>query len=263
MDDRLAALFAAKAEVLRRDEARESYEDVCARAFARQGQRRSFELALQSAKGFGLIAEIKRASPSLGTIVTNFDPATIARTYQRAGADAISVLTEESGFGGDLRYLDVVRAQTNVPILRKDFLTTPYQIAQAAAYGADAVLLIVAGLDDRQLEVLLAEAERFALTALVEVHDCEEALRAQTLGARVVGINNRDLRSFSVDLSTAEKLAPIFTSETLLVAESGIQNRHDVERLLPTGVRAFLIGETLMRHPDPVACIHSLRGLNA
>ena len=259
MNNILERLFAAKAAVLREDEARESYETVVERAHARRHERRHFRKALEGGERFGFIAEIKQASPSLGKIVDSFDPAAIARVYQAAGVDAMSVLTEESGFGGDLRYLDIVRAETTVPLLRKDFLSTPYQIAQAAAYGADAVLLIVAALDDEQLADLLVHAEAFDLDALVEVHDAEEAARARTAGAKLVGINNRDLRTFQVDLSTTEQLMPGFDADTFVVAESGIHVSEHVTRLFSSGVRAFLIGESMMRSSNTKGFVQQLR----
>lgn len=259
MNDLLQQLFAAKAGVLRDDEAREPYEFVVERAHARQHERRSFRNALAAGEGFGFIAEIKHASPSLGEIVASFDPAAIARTYQAANVDAISVLTEESGFRGDLRYLDLVRAETTVPILRKDFLSTPYQVAQAAAYGADAVLLIVAALDDEQIDTMLAHAERFELDALIEVHSAEEAERARAVGAKLIGINNRDLHTFTVDISTTERLIPSFSNDVYIVAESGIHTPADIARLSAAGARAFLIGEAMMRSANPISFVQQLR----
>ena len=259
MNNILESLFAAKAAVLREDEARESYDEVIARAHARQHERRPFRLALEQAQPFGFIAEIKQASPSLGVIVEDFDPAAIARTYKAAGVHAVSVLTEESGFRGDLRYLNIVRSTVDLPLLRKDFLSTPYQIAQAAAYGADAVLLIVAGLDDEQLHDLILHAQRFDLDALVEVHDAEEAERARAAGATFVGINNRDLRTFTVNLATTEELLPLLPDTAFIVAESGIHTASDIRRLHDAGAKAFLIGESMMRSPDPIAFADVLR----
>lgn len=259
MNDMLERLFAAKATASLADEAREPFAVVVARAQARRGERRSFRKALEAAHGFGLIAEIKHASPSLGEIVPHFDPAAMARAYSRAGVDAVSVLTAEFGFRGDIRHLDLVRAETGVPLLRKDFLTTPYQIAQAAASGADAVLLILAGLDDEQFRELLEHAARYDLDVLVEVHDAGEAERARAAGANLVGINNRDLRDFSVDLAATERLAPDFPPETLVVSESGIASPADIARLLRVGARAFLIGEAMMRSADPSRFVAELR----
>jgi indole-3-glycerol phosphate synthase len=255
----LERLFAAKASASLADEAREPFAAVDARARARRGERRGFRKALEAARGFGLIAEIKHASPSLGEIVPHFDPAVMARAYARAGVDAVSVLTAEFGFRGDICHLDVVRAETRVPLLRKDFLTTPYQIAQSAASGADAILLILAGLDDGRLRELLEHAARYDLDVLVEVHDAREAERARAVGASLVGINNRDLRDFSVDLAVTERLARDFSPETLLVSESGIAASADIARLLRVGARAFLIGEAMMRSSDPSRFVAELR----
>jgi indole-3-glycerol phosphate synthase len=251
MIDALEKLYAAKALSLKEDEARESYDELAERALARCGERRPFAAALQRARGPAIVAEIKRASPSLGLIARNFDPAVVAANYEVAGADAISVLTEADHFLGDLAYLDVARSNSTRPILRKDFLFAPYQIVQAAAYGADAVLLIVAGLSDDALRELTAEATRFRLDTLVEVHDQEELERALTIGASVVGINNRDLRTFETDLGVTEHLLPMVPRGTLVISESGMHQPEDAARLFSKGARGFLIGEALMRSDDP------------
>ena len=247
MNDLLKKIYAAKAVVLAHDEAREPIEVLRERAEQRQSERRSFRCALEGARGPALIAEIKRASPSAGMIAVGMDPAIVAADYARAGADAISVLTETEYFLGDLAYLDVARAHASVPILRKDFLTAPYQVAQAAAYGADAVLAIVAGLEDAQLHAMFAEAERYAIDVLVEVHDEPELDRAVALGAGVLGINNRNLRTFVTDLAVSERLMAKLAPGTLVISESGIRNVADCARLVAAGARGFLIGETLMR----------------
>jgi indole-3-glycerol phosphate synthase len=259
MNDVLEKLYAAKALSLREDEARESYAALAERAEARCGERRRFGEALKNARGPAIVAEIKRASPSLGLIARNFDPAVVAANYQVAGADAISVLTEADHFLGDLAYLDVARANSTKPILRKDFLFAPYQIAQAAAYGADAVLLIVAGLSDETLRELTAEAARFELETLVEVHDQEELERALALGAPVVGINNRNLRTFETDLGVTEHLLPMVPRGTLVISESGMHEPEDAARLFAKGARGFLIGEALMRCDDPADFIERLK----
>jgi len=247
MNDILKNIYAAKAVVLARDQARESIAFLRELAAQRQSERRSFRSALEGARGPALIAEIKRASPSAGMIAVGMDPAIVAADYARAGADAISVLTESEYFLGDLGYLDVARANASVPILCKDFLTAPYQVAQAAAYGADAVLAIVAGLEDAQLHALLAEAERFAIDVLVEVHDEPELDRALALGAGILGINNRNLRTFLTDLAVSEGLMAKLAPGTLVISESGIRDVADCTRLVAAGARGFLIGETLMR----------------
>jgi indole-3-glycerol phosphate synthase len=206
-----------------------------------------------------VIAEIKRASPSVGLIARNFDPATVAAGYERAGVDAISVLTEADHFLGDLAYLDVARAHSTKPILRKDFLSTRYHVAQAAAYGADAILLIVAGLDDATMAELVDEANRYALDTLVEVHDEHELLRALVLAPDVVGINNRDLRTFETDLGVTKHLLPSVPAGTLVISESGVHEPGDIGELHALGARGFLIGEALMRAADPAAFVEQLK----
>jgi indole-3-glycerol phosphate synthase len=261
MNDMLTRLYAAKAEVLRAEEAREPYPEILERAEQRSAERRPFAAALRAARGPAIIAEIKRASPSVGLIARNFDPAAIAAAYADAGADAISVLTESDHFLGDINYLEVARAHAALPILRKDFLSTPYQIAQSAAYGADAVLLIVGGLDDATLGTLLAEARRFALDALVEVHDEEELARALAAGAQIVGINNRDLRTFDIDLGVTEYLLPAIPSGVLAISESGVHAAADIARLHACGARGFLVGESLMRAEDRATFLAELKGI--
>ncbi|TAM76397.1 indole-3-glycerol phosphate synthase TrpC [bacterium] len=262
MNDILHRLLEAKAKVLEREREQEPWDALHARAVERMAQRRSFLDALR-ARGDepAIIAEVKRASPSLGLIVQDFDPVRIAASYERGGVDAVSVLTESDHFLGELRYLDVVRANACCPILRKDFLTDAYQIAQSAAYGADAVLLIVAALDDLPLAALIHEAERYALDALVEVHDSGELARALLAGARIVGINNRNLRTFSVDLAVTEELLSAVPSGVLVVSESGLRNGTQIRRLRRAGAHAFLVGESLMRSADPAAAVRELRGI--
>ncbi len=260
MTDILERLFAAKANALAEEEAREPYPVVAERAERRRGERRSFSQALRASRGPAVVAEIKRASPSVGLIARKFDAAVVASSYEVAGADAISVLTEADHFLGELAYLDVARSHSTRPILRKDFLSTPYQVAQSAAYGADAILLIVAGLDDATLQRLCEEAQRFDLETLVEVHDEEELLRALELESSIVGINNRDLRTFETDLGVTEHLLPLVPSATLVISESGVQTAADIARLYACGARGFLIGETLMRAEDSAALIAEFKG---
>lgn len=259
MSDILEKLYAAKAVVLEEEQRRESLAEVVERGLRRRSERRSLCGALRNARGPGIIAEIKRASPSQGLIVRNFDPARIAATYERGGADAISVLTEADHFLGDLAYLDIARSSCARPILRKDFLTTPYQIAQASAYGADAVLLIVAGLTDDQLRELSEEARRFDLDTVAEIHDEDELYRALAIAPNVLGINNRDLRTFTTDLGVTEHLLPSIPSGTLVISESGVQNAGDIANLYARGAHGFLVGESLMRSEDPVALIDELK----
>ncbi|HKE37577.1 MAG TPA: indole-3-glycerol phosphate synthase TrpC, partial [Candidatus Baltobacteraceae bacterium] len=188
MADTLQKIYAAKAVQLKEEEASEPYETVRARALERKAQRRHFLAALRAADGPGFIAEIKRASPSAGLISRNFDPPAIARVYQSAGVDAISVLTERDHFLGDIAYLDQVRAVVTRPILRKDFLSTRYHVAQSAAYGADCILLIVGGMDDDALNGCMDEARQYDLDVLVEVHDENDLDRAVAAGAGFVGV---------------------------------------------------------------------------
>jgi len=203
------------------------------------------------AGGLAVIAEIKRASPSKGAIAPALDAAARARAYERAGADAVSVLTEPTRFAGSLADLEAVAGSVTLPVLRKDFIVDPYQIWEAAAAGAAAVLLIAAALDGDELAALLGECAAIGLDALVEVHDEDDLLRAELAGARLVGVNNRDLRTLAVDLATTERLAPLASAGTLLVAESGITTAADAERVARAGARALLVGEALVRAPQP------------
>ena len=228
---------------------------------ARRAERRPFATALRQTTRLGVIAEIKRASPSAGLIAHDFDPVKIARRYEAAGADALSVITEADHFLGDLSFLDIVRAVCAKPLLRKDFMATPYEIAQAAAYGADAVLLIVAGLDDAALYACRQEARIYDLDVLVEVHDETELVRALQLDAELIGVNNRDLRTFHTDLATSEHLIPQIPRDILAVAESGVRNAGDARRLAMAGARALLIGESLMRSDDPTETLRSLHAI--
>lgn len=259
MNDILGRLYAAKAVAMRDEEQREGYDSLVARAESRRSERRSFSAALRAAEGPAIVGEIKRASPSVGLIARNFEAAAIARAYEEAGVDAISVLTEADHFLGDLGYLDVARRQSRRPILRKDFLAHPYQIAQSAAHGADAVLLIVAGLTDATLSALAEEARRFGLETLVEVHDEGELECALAVGPSVLGINNRDLRTFETDLGVTEHLLPLVPAGVLVISESGVSEPEDITRLYARGARGFLIGESLMRSDDPVRFIAALR----
>jgi indole-3-glycerol phosphate synthase len=208
--------------------------------------------------GIAIIAEVKKASPSRGVIRPDFDPAAIARAYEHAGAVGVSVLTEERFFQGHLDHLAEVRRAVNLPILRKDFLIDPYQVVEARTWGADAVLFIVAILGDQQLDEMLAAAREQGLDALVEIHDERELERALAAGAEIVGINNRDLRSFVTTLETAERLRPLVPASAVPVAESGISGPADIARLGRAGFDAFLIGECLMRAPDPGAKLREL-----
>jgi indole-3-glycerol phosphate synthase len=214
--------------------------------------------------GVSIIAEVKRASPSKGPIAAGIVAADVARDYIAGGAAAISVLTDERFFDGSLDDLTAVAGvahgtETAHPVLRKDFVVDAYQIAEARAVGADAVLLIVAALDDSELADLYASAAEYGMDALVEVHDERELERALAVGATLLGINSRDLRSFQVDLATIERLARQVPEDVTLVGESGIRTRADIERLGAAGVHAVLIGETLMRAADRAAALRELR----
>jgi indole-3-glycerol phosphate synthase len=221
----------------------------------------AFRRALQG-DGINVIAEFKRRSPSKGMIREGANPIDIARAYQAGGAVAMSVLTEEDYFAGSLEDLRQVKATVDLPVLRKDFIVDEYQVYESAAAGADALLLIVAALDDELLLRLrrLAEDE-LQMDALVEVHTSEEMRRAAACGAKLIGVNNRDLRTFEVSLETSLSLAREAPSEALLISESGLNNAADLQRLYDAGYRGFLIGETLMRTDDPAAALRSFRGL--
>ena len=231
-----------------------------ARALARSGERRGFLAALRKASGAAIVAEIKRASPSSGLIARSFDPVATARVYDAADCDAISVITERDHFLGELSYLDEVRAVTSRPLLRKDFMWTRYQVAQSAAYGADCVLLIVGGMDDSALREAMDEAAAYALDVLAEVHDESELRRATEAGARLVGINNRNLRTLETDLAVSEHLLPKVPAGVFAISESGMREASDVARLRASGAHGFLIGEALMRAEDPRSLIAALRG---
>ena len=219
---------------------------------------RRFAECLKREGSINIIAEIKQRSPSKGVIRADFDPPAIARGYERAGAAAISVLCEEDYFGGSLDHLRAARAQTQTPLLRKDFLFDDYQLYEARAAGADAVLLIVAILDDALLRRLLEQAAALNLDALVEVHTAAEMRRATDAGATIIGVNNRDLTTFKVDPQTSLDLAPLAQAGTTLVSESGISDGASIRRLRDAGYGAFLIGEIFMRAESPGGALRQL-----
>jgi indole-3-glycerol phosphate synthase len=218
---------------------------------------RDFEAALRR-PGLAVIAEMKRRTPSMGTLSDDYRPAELARAYTRGGAAALSVLTQEASFGGSLADLEAARASSELPILRKDFITDPHQVLEARAAGADAVLLIVAALDGPRLKDLLAAVHDRGLSALVEVHDEREAETAVGAGARLIGVNHRDLTTFEIDLGLTERLRPHLPPGVLLVAESGIRGAADARRMREAGAAAVLVGELLMRAADPAPCIREL-----
>jgi len=245
-------------EVAARKQAR-SLSDL--EALAReQSPPRGFRAALERAQstGFGLIAEIKKASPSKGLIRPDFHPADHARAYADGGAAGLSVLTDAPYFQGHEDYLIAARAACDLPVLRKDFMVDPWQVAEARAIGADAILIIVAALDGGAMTEIEAAAFERGMDVLVEVHDEAEMARAACLKSRLIGVNNRDLKTFSTDLATTERLAPLAPSDTLLVGESGIVSHSDCERLARAGVMSFLVGESLMRQPNVEAATRTL-----
>ena len=228
-----------------------------------------FEMALRRPQrgSVGLIAEVKKASPSAGVICKDFHPVRIAQQYEAAGADCLSVLTDEQFFQGSLQYLKQIRDAVKLPLLRKEFIIDERQILEAVEWGADAILLIVAILTDEQLKHFHWLATEGGLTALVEVHDGTELERALAAEAEVIGVNNRDLKTFKVDLATTEQLAAKLRTvpggrDKLLVAESGIHARADVERLAKCSAQAILVGESLMKHKDVRSKVNELLGLD-
>jgi indole-3-glycerol phosphate synthase len=221
---------------------------------------RSLAAVLRRPGGVTCIAEHKRRSPSAGWIRQGSDVADVVRAYANAGAAALSVLTDEPFFGGSLDDLRAARAAVPIPILRKDFIVDRYQVLEARAAGADAILIIVSALADAEITALLVAAREAGVDALVEVHDRAELDRALALGANIIGINNRDLRTFTIDRDLAIRLRALVPSDRVVVAESGIRDAADVERLRAAGVDAMLVGETLMRAADPRAALAALLG---
>jgi indole-3-glycerol phosphate synthase len=243
--NRLEEILAAKRDEIERLKPRAAELDRQAQA---RTDFRDFRGALESAgEQLAVIAEIKKASPSAGVIAESFDPVEIAKNYERTGANAISVLTDSKFFQGSLEHLRNVRAAVSLPLLRKDFLWDRAQIAEAAANGADAILLIVSAVTQDQLVRLLKVAKEYRLDALVEVHSVDELQRALEAGAEIVGVNNRDLTTFDVDLAVTGKICREVPDEVVLVSESGIKTPRDVARMKACGVDAILIGEALMR----------------
>jgi indole-3-glycerol phosphate synthase len=221
---------------------------------------RDFAAAL-SRDTINVIAELKKASPSGGLLRADFDPVTLANGFEAAGAAALSVLTEEEFFQGDLKHLRDARGAVHLPLLRKDFIVDPWQIWEARATHADSFLLIVAALDDAQLSELLALGRELGMEALVEVHTREELERALAAGARILGVNNRDLRTLEVHVETSYALIGAIPDQCIVVCESGLRSREDLTRLRAAGFDGFLVGEYLMRQTDPAAALRALLGL--
>jgi len=254
--DRIVDLKAARLEAARRDTPLEAMIERAAEVSNRAG--RSFAQALPRTDRVNIIAEIKRRSPSKGIIREDFDPVQIAESYQSGGAVALSVLCEEDFFDGSLDHLEAVRGVVDLPLLRKDFIIDEYQIYESAVRSADAVLLITAILDDPLLGRLLGLVRELNLDALVEVHSRDEMNRAVRAGANIIGVNNRNLTNFEVDLNTSFELAATASRDAILVSESGITRGSDIRRLKQAGFSAFLIGEHLMRADDPGSALREL-----
>lgn len=255
MSDILQRILARKRDEVRERLARTSLRELAAR-IADAPPPRGFRAALEAKLGAGLpavIAEVKRASPSQGTIRADFDPAAIARSYAAGGAACLSVLTDMDFFQGADAYLVAARAAGEIPVLRKDFVIDEYQIYEARTLGADCVLLIVAALDDARLAEFTALARDLGMDALIEAHDGAELERALATPAPLIGINNRDLRTFKTSLDTTLRMRERVPADRLLITESGIHTRDDVARMRGAGVNAFLVGETFMRAEDPGA----------
>ncbi|NQE64112.1 indole-3-glycerol phosphate synthase TrpC [Caulobacter sp. RHG1] len=262
MTDILAKIAAYKREEVT-DRKRRRTQAALENAAKSASSPRGFKQALVDGHAPGklsLIAEIKKASPSKGLIRADFDPPNLARAYQAGGASCLSVLTDGPSFQGADAYLIDARAATTLPCIRKDFLVDPWQVAESRALGADAILVILAMIDDVLAAELMAEAKRLGMDALVEVHDEAEMARAGTLGSDLVGINNRDLKSFVVDLAVTERLSAQAPAGALLVTESGVFTHEDVVRMEKTGAKAMLVGESLMRQADVTAATKTLIG---
>jgi len=256
--DLLATIVAATRRIVAVREARESFDALAGRAELRIVRPGAFRMALSREDRINVIAECKRRSPSRGVLRSDYDPVAIARSYESSGAAAISVLTEPTFFDGSLDHLSAVRTAVATPLLRKDFVVSEYQLVEARAAGADAVLLIVAALHQDELVRLLGAARSLGLDALVEVHDDGELMRAIDAGADLVGVNNRNLRTLAVDVEASERLIANMPSHVVAVSESGLKTSADLIRLRRLGYRAFLIGERFMTAPDPGALLADL-----
>lgn len=259
MNDILARILATKRAEVAAARARMPRAELVTRA-AGLPPARGFadRLAADARRGVAVIAEIKRASPSAGLIRSDFDPAAIAERYAAAGASCLSVLTDRPWFQGANEYLETARAACDLPALRKDFIVDDWQVWESRVLGADCILLIVAALGHDQLQQFAGLAAEAGLDVLVEVHDEAELERALATDAALIGVNNRDLRGFTTDLAVSERLRPAIPASRIMVTESGIHARSDVERLLERDIRVFLVGEAFMRAADPGAALRAL-----
>jgi len=258
--DLLRTIIAATERIIDTRRRHEPLDALERRAASARPRGADFESALGMTDRVNVIAECKRRSPSKGVLAIDYDPVQIARQYEDGGAAAISVLTEPTFFDGALEHLTAVRSSVALPLLRKDFIVDEYQLFEARVAGADAVLLIVAALEQARLITLQKRAWDLELATLVEVHDEAELVRAIDSGARVIGVNNRNLRTLAVDVSASERLAARVPRDVIAVSESGLKSRDELEHLAAAGYRAFLIGERFMTDPDPAAAIRRLTG---
>ena len=256
--DLLGTIVAGTRRIIEVRQEREPLAALEKRAMAGTSDGATFERGLGVVGRVNVIAECKRRSPSKGVLAIQYDPAAVARQYEQGGAAAISVLTEPTFFDGALDHLHAVRRAVGVPILRKDFTVDEYQLFEARAAGADAILLIVAALEQADLVRLQAKAFQLGLAALVEVHDESEMTRAIDSGARLIGVNNRNLRTLQVDVEASYRLAARIPKEVIGVSESGLRSREDLARLTAAGYRAFLVGERFMTDPDPARALQEL-----
>ena len=256
--DLLEAIVGATRHAVSAAERRRPLAQVEQAAARRSPRGEAFRAVLESTDYFPVIAECKRRSPSRGVLREDYQPVAIASAYERAGAAAISILTEPAFFDGGLDHLEAAREAVAIPILRKDFIVSGYQLAEARAGGADAALLIVAAVDDAMLRRLVAAATDLGLAALVEVHDAAELSRALAAGARIVGVNNRNLRTLEVDIDASFSLIASIPEDVTAIAESGIKTSDDLRDLRQAGYNGFLVGESLVRRPDPGAALTTL-----
>ena len=258
--DLLETIVAATRRIVEVRQVEEPIAVLAERAAAKPSRAGRFQMALSQLDRVNVIAECKRRSPSRGVLRAEYDPVAIARGYVDAGAAAISVLTEPTFFDGSIEHLAAIRAAVDAPLLRKDFIVSEYQLLEAKAAGADAVLLIVTALRSSELASLLASATTLGLDALVEAHDGDEVTIALTAGARIVGVNNRNLRTLEVDVEASERLIGQIPEDVVAVSESGLRSAEDLVRLQALGYRAFLIGERFMVEADPGAALRDLLG---